>query len=163
MQCYYGTDGYPGHCSNGTCSAREDIPPYYYNMSPHWTLGDQWKSAVVALLVTGSIAIAALIGRTQLKKLYHFIKTKIDAYRGRIAARDNIRNNLLPYIWSEQLWNEQHEQQQRWWSQVPGMHWVYNKLKRNQIEQPQYHPLDDRGDVSQTVALTEEPPPYRED
>ncbi|KAI9350417.1 hypothetical protein BD770DRAFT_413060 [Pilaira anomala] len=146
MQCYFGIDGIPGHCSNRTCGIREDIPQYYYN-APRWTMGDQWQSAVVAVVITGSIAICLIVGRLQVKKLATKFKAMMEKWQN-----PDTTPTPIPFIENEQVWNEHHPQS-KWWKQVPGMNWVYSRLKRGG-ENEQYYQLNARGD---------EPPPYRAD
>ncbi|KAI9474261.1 MAG: hypothetical protein EXX96DRAFT_581303 [Benjaminiella poitrasii] len=160
MQCYFGIDRIPGHCSNNTCSIREDIPQYYYN-TPRWTMGDQWQAAIVAVLATGGIAIGLLIGRAQLKKLLSSLKILIEKWQNPDSTTTIHRpqEDTIPFVANEQVWNEHHDQ--RWWKQVPGVNWVYSKLKRggNGNEQD-YYQLDNR---DQETAVVDEPPPYRAD
>lgn len=147
MHCYFGIDGIPGHCSsNGTCTIREDIPQYYYN-TPRWSMGDQWKPAVIAVLITGAIATALIVGRIQVKKLIHYLKSALERWQNSDSS-----SAPISYAVNEQVWNEHHDQQRRWWKQVPGVNWVYQKLN-SRGEREQYYQLDNRN---------EEPPPYRE-
>ncbi|ORY96308.1 hypothetical protein BCR43DRAFT_414769, partial [Syncephalastrum racemosum] len=70
MECFFGLDVLPGHCTNQTCAVRDDLPPYYYGAALHqWTLGDQWRSAVFAVLITGAIALCLVLGRQQVTNL----------------------------------------------------------------------------------------------
>ncbi|KAI7905281.1 uncharacterized protein BX663DRAFT_502332 [Cokeromyces recurvatus] len=153
MQCYFGIDGIPGHCTNHTCSIRQDIPQYYYN-TPRWTMGDQWQAAVIAVLVTGGMVIVLLIGRAQLKKLVGQIKVIIEKWQNSAFTQ---QENNIPFVANEQVWNEHHDQ--RWWKQVPGMNWVYSKLKRGGGSED-YYQLDNREEEEEII--TEEPPPYQE-
>lgn len=149
MQCYFGIDGIPGYCANNTCSIRQDIPQYYYN-APRWTMGDQWKSAVIAVLITGAVAIGLLIGRAQVKKLVSKFKDMMEKWQN----PDTSTPASMPFVATEEAWNQHHNQQKRWWKQVPGMNWVYSRIKRGGGDNDQYYQLDNRG---------EEPPPYRAD
>lgn len=145
MQCYFGIDGIPGHCTNHTCGIREDIPQYYYN-TPKWTMGDQWQSAVLGVVITGTIALCLIIGRVQVKKLFQRFKVMMEKWQ-------NPDTTPSTFIENEQVWN-QHHAEPKWWKQVPGMNWVYSRLKRGTEENDQYYQLNARGD---------EPPPYRAD
>ncbi|RCH84698.1 hypothetical protein CU098_009661, partial [Rhizopus stolonifer] len=109
--CYFGIDGIPGHCTNKTCSIRQDIPQYYYN-TPRWSMGDQWQAAVMAVLITGGVAIFLLVGRAQLKKLITNIKTLLERWQN----SDDSGSRVPFIIENEQVWNEHHKQ---WWKQVP--------------------------------------------
>lgn len=148
MQCYFGIDGIPGHCTNRTCSIREDIPQYYYN-APRWTMGDQWQAAMIAVLVTGGIAAVLIIGRSQAKKLADSFKVMMEKWQN----PDTTNSSRMTFgVESEQAWNEHHQIQGRWWKQVPGMNWVYTRLKKRDNNE-QYYQLDNRSD---------DPPAYRE-
>ncbi|KAI8146432.1 hypothetical protein BJV82DRAFT_484167, partial [Fennellomyces sp. T-0311] len=73
MQCFYGLD-IPGHCVNNTiCQAREDLPPYYGAALHQWTVGEQWQSAVWAVVATGAIVVFLVLGRQQLGPLVHSV------------------------------------------------------------------------------------------
>ncbi|CEP18017.1 hypothetical protein [Parasitella parasitica] len=151
MQCYFGIDGIPGFCANNTCSIRQDIPQYYYN-TPRWTMGDQWQSAVIAVLITGVVAIGLLVGRAQVKKLVSKLKDMMEKWQN--PDTSTTTQASMPFVANETAWNQHHNQQKRWWKQVPGMTWVYSRLKRGGGDNDQYYQLDTRGD---------EPPPYRGD
>lgn len=158
MQCYFGIDGIPGHCTNHTCDVRRDIPQYYYN-SPRWTMGDQWQAAIVAVLVTGGIAIVLIVGRAQVKRLVEKFKAMMERWQNPDTTP---QPQLMPFIENEQVWNEHHHQQQ-WWKQVPGMNWVYSRLKRGG-ENEQYYQLNPTrgGRGEEEEEPTSLPPPYRE-
>lgn len=155
MHCYFGIDGYPGHCTNHTCTARQDIPQYYYN-TPRWTMGDQWQAAVIAVLITGGIAIVLIVGRVQVKKLINKFKQLMEKWQNPDTSPPPIQP--MPFVENEQLWNEHHHQQ-KWWKQVPGMNWVYSRLKRGSGDNEQYYQLNTRGDDGPV----DQPPPYRAD
>jgi hypothetical protein len=159
MQCYFGIDGIPGHCTNSTCSIREDIPQYYYN-APRWSMGDQWQSAIIAVLITGGIAICLIIGRVQVKKLYNKFKNIMEKWQNPDTNTNNSSCTEPFIIENEQVWNQQHEHQ--WWKQVPGMNWVYSKLlkKSNNNNEQEYYQLNN---TTTTTIRDDEPPPYRAD
>lgn len=158
MQCYFGIDGIPGHCTNKTCSIREDIPQYYYN-TPRWTMGEQWQAAVIAVLITGGIAACLIIGRVQVKKMFNKFKVLMEKWQNPDTTPPprvihHTVEDSTPFIENEQVWNQHHREQQKWWKSVPGMTWVYSKLKRGGGDNEQYYQLNNRSD---------EPPPYRSD
>ncbi|KAI8370982.1 hypothetical protein BD560DRAFT_396523 [Blakeslea trispora] len=156
MQCYFGIDGIPGHCSNKTCSIRQDIPQYYYN-TPRWSMGDQWQAAVIAVLITGGVVISLLIGRVQVKRLAVKVKDLLEKWQN---PDDSATRRLPLMVENEEAWNEYHHHS-KWWKQLPGINWIYNKLnKKKQSSQDnngEYYQLNQR-----TEETTEQPPPYRE-
>ncbi|KAF7728454.1 hypothetical protein EC973_006134 [Apophysomyces ossiformis] len=138
MQCYFG-DGYPGHCVNHTrCHYRMDLAPYLY-VPPmnQWSVGEHWRSAVAALLATGSLAICILFGRQQAT----FVATGV---RGFLEK------------WQNRPEEQQREQRQynnngsRWWK----LRWI-RRNRRDEGDDEAYMQLT-------ALERTEEPPPYRE-
>ncbi|KAI9495668.1 hypothetical protein BDB00DRAFT_812909 [Zychaea mexicana] len=118
MECFYGLD-IPGHCvNNSICAARDDLPPYYGAALHQWTLGDQWQSAVWAVVATGAIVIFLVVGRQQLGPLVHSV-------------------HRLYENWKQ----PSPQQQERWWN----LGWVYKRFNRNARSNDEaYYPLTDR-------------------
>jgi hypothetical protein len=145
MQCYYGIDGIPGHCTNHSiCDARSDI--LYYNPPQQWKVGDDWRISIIAVLATGAIVIGVIVGRNQLAKLVKKVNAAIEKWQ-------NPDTSVQPIPFeNEEAWSRYHDS--KWWKQMPGFKWVYSKLKRN--DQGQYYQLNNRMDG------VEEPPPYQQ-
>jgi hypothetical protein len=142
MQCYYGDDGIPGLCTNHTtCDVRQDILAYYQPQQ-RWTLGDDWRQSIVAVLITGGVVLLVILGRIQIAKLFTNIKNMLERWQNAETPRP------APILETEEGWGGN---QSGWWSQVPGIKWVYTKWKRT--DQDQYYQLNNR---------SEEPPAYRE-
>lgn len=139
MHCIFGEDGIPGHCNHSVCATRTDLPAYYYDSARQWKMGDEWPAAALALVVSGAVVLLLLVGRYLIPIIWKKIKAGLEQWQNKSESQ---------CVVDEQSWNEQH----KWWKQVPGIHWVYNRLKRSNTE---YYQLDSR--------TQEEPPPYRAD
>lgn len=143
MQCMMGDSGIPGHCSNkSVCEIRQDLPPYYYSNTREWKVGKEWPAAVIALITAGVVVGIIFAVR-------HFYPRFIKSVLTKWQTKNSTMSSADPTIYeNEEAWNRHHK---RWWKHVPGVNWVYSRLKRSNNRE--YHPLDDR---------TEEPPPYNE-
>ncbi|KAI7869438.1 hypothetical protein BDF14DRAFT_1780986 [Spinellus fusiger] len=153
MQCYFGTEGFPGYCKNhSVCSIREGLPAYYYRSSHQWTLGKQWQSATVAVLATGTLAFCLLYGRQQATHVATRLRWFYEkVYTGTTAGEQARDSGSIPVFQEESGWQRYHG---RWWKQVPGLKWVYQRFKRESLNEEVYVPLTHQERV-------EEPPPYR--
>ncbi|KAG0165501.1 hypothetical protein DFQ28_009931 [Apophysomyces sp. BC1034] len=136
MQCYFG-DGFPGHCANHTtCTYRKDLAPYYYVPSLHqWSVGDQWRSAVWALLATGSVAICVIFGRQQATIVASGVRGFLEKWQNR------------PDQEQQQRYHDSNNRA-RWWK----LGWI---RRNRQVDDEAYMQLTTR-------ERTEDPPAYRE-
>ncbi|CAO3612213.1 unnamed protein product [Cunninghamella blakesleeana] len=165
MQCLFGREGLPGHCSNESiCVIPNDLPPFfgYDNM----TVGKYWKAATVAVIATGALVACILIGRHQAGKLVSGVSGLIEKWQNRddhhYLNHSNNNNDssatepMLVATTDEELWHQQHSNKS-WWYSIPGMKWlVYNLSQHgnNNRDPVTYVPLDNR---------PSQPPPYRDD
>ncbi|KAJ8658557.1 hypothetical protein O0I10_005597 [Lichtheimia ornata] len=82
MECFFGMDVLPGHCANhSVCAVREDLPPYYGAGLHQWKLGDQWKSAALAVIATGAVVVFLVVGRQQVGRLFKALRHLIQQWR----------------------------------------------------------------------------------
>ncbi|KAI8370580.1 uncharacterized protein BYT42DRAFT_502410 [Radiomyces spectabilis] len=154
MECYYGPTYFPGRCANhSVCAVNDDLPPYAYGATLHqWTLGDQWRSAIWAVLLTGAVATCLLVGRQQARKMVTGVHNLIEKWQNRPSPLPEQE----PFV-EEDAGGARQENvpQRRWWARIPGTGWIHRKLRRSQ-DQGAYYQLATRN------AGAEEPPPYRE-
>lgn len=161
MECFFGLDALPGHCANhSVCAVRNDLPPYYEATLHQWTLGDQWRSAVVAVLATGAVAICLVIGRQQAAALVRNVHYWIGQWKNRSSTRTTttaIDGTASIAMAAAPFDDDLHvrRQQQQWWKQMPGLKWVYKRLHRGTSDAEAYYPLTDQ-------ERTEPPPAYQE-
>ncbi|KAI9031745.1 hypothetical protein CLU79DRAFT_729933 [Phycomyces nitens] len=154
MECYFGMDGFPGHCTNqSVCSVREGLPAYYYTPSnEQWTVGDQWQSAVYALVITGVLVTCLIFGRQQASRLGSGVRGLYERLSNRSVQTRAVDASSIPPFQDEASW---HHYRGRWWKKVPGFGWVYKRFKREPTN-------DDEAYLHLTrQERVDDPPPYR--
>ncbi|CAO3598692.1 unnamed protein product [Absidia cylindrospora] len=169
MQCAIGIDYLPGHCNKNTsvCGLRKDIPAFYYGAALRpLTLGDHWKEAVAAVVVTGGLATCFLVGHHQAGKLVSGVSGLIEKWQNRDDHQQYLEqqrnceqqqalNQPGQSISGEDIWNQQHSRK-IWWHILPGAQRIARALNLRH----------DGGDTGIYVALDSrplDPPPYRGD
>ncbi|ORZ24708.1 hypothetical protein BCR42DRAFT_317974 [Absidia repens] len=172
MQCSVGLEYSPGYCNKNTsvCGLRDDIPAFYYGRALRpWTMGEHWKEAVAAVVVTGVVAICFLVGRQQARKLVSGVSGLIEKWQNRddqhymqqqqqgLEEQQHRQVHQATTMSDEEIWNQQHSRR-AWWHILPGAQMIARSLQLQHSaiagDGGTYIPLDSR---------PTDPPPYRGD
>ncbi|ORX53508.1 hypothetical protein DM01DRAFT_303867 [Hesseltinella vesiculosa] len=154
MQCRYGLELLPGLCRNSSCIARDIM---YVGPGLNMTMGDHWKEAIVAVVVTGLFAICALVIRFQVGTIVSGVSGLIEKWQNRDAPSSEQQQleeqstSFLPPS-NEDFWRQQHASH-FWLFSLPGGQRLARLFNLKRQEDGSYVALEER---------PTEPPAYRD-